>query len=92
MHLYLKHHKCPASGPTKRPQQPPYVQRIVSMQHAHWIEFDPKRNVLRIKMPDTFLPDEYTVDEGQDPNLVKRTFYDILKDVRQNGKVVEWDG
>jgi hypothetical protein len=87
MHLYVKHHKVNVSANDKRPV---FTQRLIAMKKAQWIEFDQKQNLIRVKMPDAFLPDEYTVDKGDDPSLVKRVFYDILKEARAEGKVIEW--
>lgn len=87
MHLYVKSYKLPSPATSKRPV---YVQRLVSMKHAQWVEYDAQHHIMRIKMPDSFVADEYTLDKNEDPSILKRVFYDLVKDARQEGKVVEW--
>lgn len=82
--IYLKHHK---KDGTQRP-----VQRIIPMKHVQYIELDPDTHAMSIQMIGAKHPDIYkpmTGDEMQDKELSLRLFYDLLKDARADGKVIE---
>jgi|688.fasta_scaffold616734_2 hypothetical protein len=85
-YLYIKHHKTKSNT---------YVQRIVPLKSVQWIEYDSVCNEMRIKMIGTDeneQPDVYKAETGTpmlDNDLVKRAFYDIVKDIRAEGKVIE---
>lgn len=67
------------------------AQRLIMMKHVEWIEYDPIKNALRMKMAYTPEPDEYIPNpQVEDPSTAKRVFYDLLKDARSDGRVIEW--
>jgi hypothetical protein len=84
--LYLKNHRV---VPVEH-QRPIYVQRIVNLRHVQWVEYDNTLHMLRLKMQDVSKPDEYICDVNEDPATAKRVFYDIVKELRSAGKVLEW--
>jgi len=68
-------------------------QKLIFMKHVQWVEYEPSRNALRVKLAgtkdnvvDEFIPDPRT----DDPTIAKRIFYDIVRDVRSDGKLIEW--
>lgn len=87
--LYIKTHKhIPEVG---KPAS--YVQRIVPMRNVQWVEYDADRNEVRVKTvgsgdgaAEVYGPEGKT---AIDREVVKRLFYDILKDARAEGKVIE---
>lgn len=86
--LYLKNHKllkATSAGPI-----PIYVQRVVNLRYVQWIEHDDVQKSIKVKMLGSCEPEEYVCDEREDPTITKKIFYDVLKDMRAHGKVLEW--
>ena len=78
--LYIRMHaKLPIN------QKPIYVQKLLSIKHMQSIEFNEETNILCIQMKDKHV--EVITDEN--PNEVKRVFYDLIKEARSSGKVIE---
>lgn len=85
-YLYLKHHRVHHGLANKVT----YTQRIVPIRHVQWVEYQPEGNLLRVKLVDGSHAEEYHAEKDDDPAVVKKVFYDILKEMRSNGKVIEW--
>lgn len=86
--LYLKNHKIQHTpGITSKTA---YTQRIVPLRHVQWVEYQQEHNILRVKMVDAPHAEEFHAEKGEDPSVVKKVFYDILKELRSSGKVIEW--
>lgn len=83
-YLYIKNHRTKTNT---------YVQRLIPLNHVQYIEFDSDHNEMRIKMVgsnehvDVYKPETGTI--AIDKDLSKRMFYDILRDARADGKVIE---
>lgn len=96
MFLYIKNHVLiKQQQQTKTSQQhssPPIqrnVQRIIPMTYVQYIDYDPDNNELHVKMIGQEV-DVYASENVSDRANTKRVFYDIVKDARANGKVIEW--
>lgn len=65
-------------------------QRLVYMPHVQWVEYDGVRNVLRMKLVNQQVPEEFIPEKDHDVGSAKQMFYQLLKDARAEGHVLEW--
>jgi hypothetical protein len=66
-------------------------QKLICMRHVQWVEYDAHKNALRMKIVNQEEVEEYAPDpKFEDPTIAKRMFYNMLRDARSEGKVIEW--
>lgn len=64
-------------------------KRIIPMSTVQWIEYDQQKNLLRIKYINHNV-EEYPVNDGDDPVVPKKIFYNFVKHIQSNNHVIEW--
>ena len=83
-YLYIKNHVVAPNNKT--------VYRLVPLKHVQWIEYDPEDNKMSIQMVGKPDPDVYVSPPNVtqiDPYAVKRTFLNVLRELRSDGDIIE---
>lgn len=65
---------------------------MVAMKHVQWMEYDPDTNEMKIQMIGKPDPDVYGISpdiKERDPNVVKRTFLSVVRELRSDGEMIE---
>lgn len=84
MFLYIKSHVTRVGTKVSN------TQRLIPLSRVQYIDYDPDHNSLKVKLIGQLDEDVYAAENEHDRANTKRVFYDILKDIRANTKVIEW--